>query len=271
MVFGGGLPDAGVVEQLAQLRQLVQVLDGLLELDVAGVRFGLGSGYGVDSQGTVWLPAGAPPEAWSQFLSTAELSLCRRQQKLAQHLHEQETALARLLGIGLVQSHQELLLTPAYRQFLERAVAAAAGSRGGALPSASGAAVSLRVEPGWMASETAIDERGTVTVPVSISGEELQQALARLGPRAAAASQTLRQQEADMARLGGQTERKLRLRRLSRDPALSAVRFKTACYRMLAHAAELAPLLDGLVVRVSETNALAADRSCIDIAWDWRL
>ena len=40
---------------------------------------------------------------------------------------------------------------------------------------------------------------------------------------------------------------------------------------MLTHRDELRDHLDGLSVRISDANRVAADGSCVDIAWDFEL
>jgi hypothetical protein len=68
-----------------------------------------------------------------------------------------------------------------------------------------------------------------------------------------------------------QVERKLRLRRLTKEGSLPDDRFRSACLRMLQHSAVLMPLLDGLPVRIAELTGLPLDKSSIDIAWDFQI
>ena len=59
--------------------------------------------------------------------------------------------------------------------------------------------------------------------------------------------------------------------RLLRDPALTDARYKSCLERMLGSAQKLSGLLHGQAVRVAEVNGLSADRSVIDIAWNWQM
>jgi hypothetical protein len=120
--------------------------------------------------------------------------------------------------------------------------------------------------------EPSFDETtGVILVPVSIPPPELYAVVARLGPAAQAALRRAREEEAALATLRTAVERKLRLRRLARDPGLLPDRFRAACMRLMHHSAALLPLLGGLAVRVAEVNGLPPDRSFVDIAWDFEL
>jgi hypothetical protein len=78
-------------------------------------------------------------------------------------------------------------------------------------------------------------------------------------------------EDARVADLRGRVERRLRLRRLMRDPALPPDRFLAASERMLHNAGSLAPLLEGNSIRVSYLNQVAPDGTYVDIAWDFEV
>lgn len=185
--------------------------------------------------------------------------------------------MARLLGVGLVHTHPQLSLDAAYAQFLERA--ADAGGQGGLQPGSALHGVSIHVDPeaglepqaSGSHAGSSMDDAGVIHVPMSISSSGLRSTLQALGPQAAALARRRHDAEAELGQLRAQVERKLRLRRLARDPALEGGRFRAACLRLLQHSAEVGPLLDGLPIRVTEVNGLPADRSIVDIAWNWQL
>ena len=121
-------------------------------------------------------------------------------------------------------------------------------------------------------SEPSLDDAaGIVLVPVTIGPAELYFAMARLGPAAQAVLRRTREEENAAAALRTAVERKLRLRRLIRDPCLTPERFRAACLRLMHYSPTLQPLLEGLAVRVAEVNGLPPDRSFVDIAWDFEL
>ena len=92
------------------------------------------------------------------------------------------------------------------------------------------------------------------------------------GPALAAALRERARVQGDLERLRGLAERRLRLRRLTQDPALSPERFRAACLRLLGPASTpLARLLEGLCVRVGLANQVAADGDTIDLAWDFEV
>ena len=63
--FSGPLLRAGPAAQAPLLRQLAHALDRVAHLDLAGVRLMLGSEYGVDSLGQLWLDAGDSALSWA--------------------------------------------------------------------------------------------------------------------------------------------------------------------------------------------------------------
>lgn len=60
--------------------------------------------------------------------------------------------------------------------------------------------------------------------------------------------------------------RRLRLRRLLRDPLLAPWQFEAGCGRLLQHAGALTQFVEGASVRVSDANRV--DGATIDVAWD---
>jgi hypothetical protein len=75
-----------------------------------------------------------------------------------------------------------------------------------------------------------------------------------------------RSQEARVEDLSARVRRRLRLRRLTRDPLITHNQFESACARLLQHAAALLQSAEGLSVRVSDANRV--EGQSVDIAWD---
>lgn len=91
------------------------------------------------------------------------------------------------------------------------------------------------------------------------------------GPAFVAHIQGTRDIEEEAESMRALTERRLRLRRLMRDPSLSHKHFRAACLRMLHGSASLVQLFEGLSVRVSFANQVAPNGDVIDIAWDFEV
>jgi hypothetical protein len=83
----------------------------------------------------------------------------------------------------------------------------------------------------------------------------------------------LRQKAAEAAELSELTtsvRNRLGLRRLLKDDLISMQDFRNACRRLLINRDILiASHIDGLSIRVSDKNRVAADGSLVDIAWDF--
>lgn len=77
--------------------------------------------------------------------------------------------------------------------------------------------------------------------------------------------------DAELEQLRSLTEKRLSLRILSRDPDLGPDQFKAACLRMLQGSRSLSQLLEGVCVRISFSNQVAAEGDIVDIAWDFEV
>ena len=88
---------------------------------------------------------------------------------------------------------------------------------------------------------------------------------------AAAATLSARQQlQQELAELTASVRSRLQLRRLYRDELVSPADFTAACRRLLQHREHLLRCnIEGLSIRVSDKNRVAADGSLVDIAWDF--
>jgi hypothetical protein len=77
-------------------------------------------------------------------------------------------------------------------------------------------------------------------------------------------------EQAELSELTTSTRKRLGLRRLLKDDIISLQDFRNACKRLLINRdALLAAHIEGLSIRVSDKNRVAADGSLVDIAWDF--
>ena len=74
------------------------------------------------------------PGGSCRYLRGADLQLCRERRQLVQRVKQLESAVAGMLGLAMVYTHQSMLLAPEYRSLLEALAAAALDMEpGGAL------------------------------------------------------------------------------------------------------------------------------------------
>lgn len=66
-----------------------------------------------------------PPACFCRCLQGADLQLCRERRQLVQRVKQLESAVAGMLGLAMVYTHQSMLLAPEYRSVLEALAAAA--------------------------------------------------------------------------------------------------------------------------------------------------
>eukprot|EP00891_Asterochloris_glomerata_P002188 jgi/Astpho2/2188/fgenesh1_pg.00040_%23_36_t len=124
--FSPALQAAPAHQQLEWLEALARALDAAPDLELSGLAIQLGlEGSGIDQQGSLWLQADAHPLQWTQCLQGADLQLCRERRQLVQRVKQLESAVAGMLGLAMVYTHQNMLLAPEYRSVLEALAAAA--------------------------------------------------------------------------------------------------------------------------------------------------
>lgn len=271
LVFGGHLAAGSVIPQLDAARRLLEILDQCPP-EIFGLKIGLGDGFGTDASGTVWLHAQLESDTWVKYLKDeADLEYCHERKKEQGKLREKERIAAKALGVGMIFAHSDVANSPEYEALLQ-----GASEEGAGWPSYSGGnkpleKVTVTVVSGENGDQNTSDGTGKILVPVTSSGPALLATLRRLGPEAARCAGLAAKEEFAISTLRTQVERKLRLRKLARHPDLPVYKFKTACLRMLQNAGTLGPLLDGLPIRITETNAVHAGQPHIDISWCFTL
>ncbi|KAL6780145.1 hypothetical protein ACKKBF_B14260 [Auxenochlorella protothecoides x Auxenochlorella symbiontica] len=259
----------GPAAVLQLYRDLAAALAALPGLDLAGVALALRPGRStLAPDGRVGLDSDAPRAAWVAFLG-AELDVarCAALRALGRDVRRLEESAAAALGVdAVVRGRGIATADPAYREFLDRAVAVARDARRPRRGDYAG--VSLRV--GAPGSAQGVDAAsGAVELPADLPAASLIATLGALGRSAAQGAARRRQADAALAGLARQVERRLRLRRLVREDGLAEARFRAACQRLLQHASSLQPLVGGLALQIGLTNRLLLDRQALCIAWDF--
>ena len=197
-----------------------------------------------------WLTDGPPrsqrpPPACCRHLAGVDAAYCRQRQQQLQAVRAQEAAVAQLLGVAMLYTQQDATLAPGYREALERLAAAAAergpvgggryrelpimlrpeeagssssgSSREAASSSSKGGSSGSSGSGGCSSSDdlggcTADSATGLLTAPVGVPAEALYAAVQQLGGQVLAVLGRRRQQEAELAALRTQVERKVMLR-----------------------------------------------------------
>ena len=282
LLFGGKLSSGGVIPQLDAAQKLLGILDEC-PTEIFGLKIGLGDGFGIDPGGTIWLHAQSDSASWIQYLNNdADLDYCHQRKKEEAKLSEKERTAAKLLGVGMIFAHGDVAMgsSTEYDALLERVMQETAE-----WPNISGSGsyrplenVNIMVVPAPQQEQQSekeqkitSDESGKILIPVTASGPEILAAIRRLGPEASRSAALAAREESELSSLRTQVERKLRLRKVARHPDLPAHKFKTACLRMLQNSITLGPLLDGLPIRIAESNAVHPGQPHIDISWSFTL
>ena len=275
-------------------------------IEVAGAHVMFGARTGLDARGTLWLDAAeADPEAWADFLGGVDLGYAARRREAAAALRALEAAAARAAGVAMVFAPAALAAAPEYRQFLER-LAAHAADHGpvGAQASSGGnqqqqqqreqegqqqregqppppplpfSELPIYVAPhhappgsgsgsGSSGGFELREGMGCVQVPVGAAAADVYAFALLRGAEALAALRARRDEERRLDDLAARARRALRLRRLTRDPAVAPRQFEAACATLLRHSGALLQHAEGLSVRVSDANRV--DGANVDIAWD---
>ncbi|KAK9907490.1 hypothetical protein WJX75_004677 [Coccomyxa subellipsoidea] len=280
--FSPAVRAQGPGAQAEQLRKLAAALDRISHVQLAGVHVMLGDDYGVDPLGRLWLDADDTALFWSGYLLAVDISECHERQEAAARVRRMEASVAALLGLSMLYCMPSLRMKPEFLRFLERM--AAAGSERGPIGGGrefGGVPLCVTSQPespavgsieGDSQNDFSVDtSMGFLSAPVNATADQVYNFVMASGKGVAEILSRRKGQHQRAEDLRRAVERRLRLRRLSHDPAVSHERFCTACQRLLQNADTLLQFMDGLEVRVSKVNIVAPDGSHIDIAWDFEI
>lgn len=256
------------------LRALIDIIPRCSE-NISGTCIGFGSGFTVDRTGTLWLRSDATSDEWLQFIQRIDIGACHDaiERKLA--LKKLEAQVADAAGVGSVYTDADAYASEQYEAFLQTHLLQGNDDITSTKQSRRqfpDVCVHVRVSEDDVSSvcEEAWCKDGVIVVDSRLS-QDLYRTVASLAPKAAEQARKIRHHQAQIKALIKQVESKLRLRLLSKDPDLEDHKFKAGCKKLLEHAGELSPLLEGLKIRLTETNAYVSGRQCIDVCWCFKL
>lgn len=256
------------VAHVSLLEALAGALDTAADADVSALTIIIGAGHGVDAFGRVWLPIGEDEVTWANTLQRLDFGRVRERRSHLESVQRSENIVAKMIGVDTLFAGQRLMLSAIYEEFLKKLALSAEQTgpiRGGQLKGVNLCACAPAEVPDLQVSlDTCVIKASTDVEPLSLfdyvgyHGPILMQ---KWEKRAAT--------EDELSRLTRQVERCLRLRRLLRDPELSADNYKSGCYRMLRFQQPLFQLLEGSSVRLSTTNAMQPGSAVVDVAWNF--
>lgn len=256
------------------LRALVDIIPQCPE-NISGTCIGFGSGFTVDRAGTLWLRCDATSDEWLQFIQSIDIGACHDaiERKLA--LKKLESQVADVAGVGSVYTDADGYASEQYESFLQTHLMQDNGgisSNKESYRQFPDVCVHVHVseDDSSSACGDAWCKDGVIVVDSRLS-KDLYKTVASLAPKAAEQARKIRHHQAQIKALIKQVETKLRLRLLSKDPNLEDHKFKAGCKKLLEHASELSPLLEGLKIRITETNAYVSGRQCVDVCWCFKL
>ncbi|CAI5996570.1 unnamed protein product [Closterium sp. NIES-65] len=124
---GGGMGGEGQQQQqeVLLLEQLIKALDRNPDTDLSGSQVVIGSGgggYGIDSQGRVWLPQGDDLSAWGDWLAGVDTSVVLRRRARARERRAKERAAARGMEVEMVFTDAGTAGLLVYEGFLEHVI-----------------------------------------------------------------------------------------------------------------------------------------------------
>lgn len=235
-----------------------------------GIKIGFGNGFTLDPLSSIiWLNASASPEEWVRFLSRIDTARFHETKERKIAINTLSKLVADMLGVGTVcaagdattlsEEYEILLLAmlehppPTMLQHPDVCIKFVSDSD----------------------SKPLADHDGIIHVHLKSALEQgplaLYQDMYKKSSHAAEQARKARHHRTQMNALKKQVETKLRLRLLSQDPKLKDYQFKAGCLKLLEHARDLTPLLEGLKLRMTDTNAYVPGKQCIDISWCFRL
>lgn len=111
-------------------------------------------------------------------------------------------------------------------------------------------------------------DREMVLVPMNATPEQLWRCMEATAAESTTLLQSIRAREAEQARVRDRAMRTLRLRRLQRGDDVSAAQYLQCCRALYQNAAALAPVAQGLSLRVASSNGVSECGTYIDIQHD---
>jgi hypothetical protein len=237
-----------------------------------GIKIGFGNGFTLDpTSGIIWLNAGASPEEWVRFLSRIDVACFHEAKERKVAIHTLSKQVADMLGVGTVCAADDVTtLSEEYEAVLLSMLEHPPSTM------LQHPDVCIKFVSDTSDSKPAADHDGVIHIHLKSANLEqgpsvLYQDMYKKSPLAAEQARKARHHRTQMNALKKQVETKLRLRLLSQDPKLKDYQFKAGCLKLLEHARDLTPLLEGLKLRMTDTNAYVPGRQCIDISWSFRL
>lgn len=262
--FTGSLDVKG---QLAALEGLAKAIDRLAHIDFRNVSvvFG-GSRNAVDTHnGDVWLSLPGSHE-WLQFLSTMSWDLIRDRQRQLASLRTFSRRAAEILGVHRVQPSSAVERSSQYRRLLLEIIEA--GRREDGATGLSDVTLLIHERLDEEPARTRVDvQQGAVVVPFPSTVHTIWSALTLLGPAAQSAARERIDERRKVEEIKGKVVRRLRLRSLLKDDALSWSNFNNACRRLLQIDERMLVVTEGLVLRIADKNRVAED--AVEVAWDY--
>jgi hypothetical protein len=261
-------------EQLtpALLQRLAQALDLAPSVDLRGciIRPDGGGEGTVSVEGHILLDRRHSPPTWARQLMLVDMERVSAVRSAMKAVQASEMALAVAMGVPLVATAVANSLDVRYSAFMHRALAYA---RERPPP---GAAVEEScpvfvwppdAQPPRRLFSVCAD-REMVLVPMNATPEELWRCMEATAAESATLLRRVRAREAEEARVRDRAMRTLRLRRLQRGDDVSAAQYLQCCRALYQNAAALAPVAQGLSLRVASSHGVSECGTYIDIQHD---
>jgi hypothetical protein len=218
------------------------------------------------AEGAILLNTSASPKSWLDFINKTDFVELHEGLEMKAAVRQLAQQAANTLGVASIHADDALSLGDPYESFLLSLLQWTPPS------SRKFEGVSLVIVSHDTEDNKRGDvERGVLYVTVTDDPSTVYEHIQSFGPYAEENVRRRRHADSQMKALVSQVERTLRLRLLSKDPMLEEFRFKSACQKLLHHAAELQPILEGLKLRIGAQNAYVRGRGLVDIAWDFRV
>lgn len=254
------------------LQNFMEVVEHECPAEINGLTIGFGNAFSQHvNEGAIWLDVRASPESWAKFIDNVDLNQMHDGLEAKAALRQLAVQAADALGVASVHaadSSYSVQLSDAYESFLLSVLRSTPANT--SKSKYEGVVLSVVSDDGELHPDKHV-EHGVLYVAATAPLAAVLSTLRTYGPRAEEHVRRRRHEFQHTKALVTQVERTLRLRLLSKDPALEDFRYKTACQKLLASANELLPILEGLKLRVGEQNAYVTGRGIIDIAWDFRV